>query len=67
VVKVNKITPGNAMMAAGLIGQVSGEIARSSQLDYAQQFVNDIKRTLKVKRNDGAIQAFRTRLLSSGN
>jgi peptidyl-prolyl cis-trans isomerase D len=67
VVKVNKITPGNAFMAASLIGQVSGDIGRSSQLDYAQQFVNDIKRTLKVKRNESAIQAFRTRLLSSGS
>ena len=67
VVKVNKITPGNAVMAAGLIGQVSGDIARSTQLDYAQEFINDIKKTLKVKRNESAIQAFRTRLLSNGS
>lgn len=67
VVKVNKITPGNAMMAPGLIGQVSRDIGRSTQMDYAQQFIADIKRTLKVKRNDSAIEAFRTRLLSSGN
>lgn len=67
VVKVNKITPGNAVMAAGLIGQVSGDIARSSQADYAQEFINDIKKTLKVKRNENAIQAFRTRLLSNGS
>lgn len=67
VIKVNKITPGNALMATSLIGQISGDIARSSQADYAQQFVNDIKRTLKVKRNESAIQAFRSRLLSSGS
>lgn len=66
VVKVNKITPGNAMLAPGLIGQVSGDLGRSSQLDYAQQFLADIKRTLKAKRNESAIQAFRARLLSSG-
>ena len=67
VVKVNKITQGNAMMAPGLIGQVSGGIGRSSQADYAQQFIADIKRTLKVKRNDSAIEAFRSRLLSNGS
>lgn len=66
VVKVNKITPGNAMIAPTLIGQVSGDLARSTQQDYAEQFVADMKRTLKVKRNDSAIQAFRTRLISNG-
>ena len=67
VVKVNKITPGNALLSPTLIGQVSSDLSRSSQADYAQQFVADVKRTLKVRRNESAIQAFRTRLLSSGS
>lgn len=67
VVKVNKITPGNAVMAPTMIGQVSRELSQSSQADYAQEFVADIKRTLKVKRNESAIEAFRTRLLTSGS
>lgn len=67
VIKVSKITPGNAMVAPGIIGQVTASLGRSVQQEYAQQFVDDIKRTLKVKRNDSAIQALRARLLSSGS
>jgi peptidyl-prolyl cis-trans isomerase D len=66
VVKVNKITPGNAMLQPGLIGQVQGELNQATAQDYAEQFVSDLKRTMKVKRNENAIQAFRTRLLTSG-
>ena len=67
IVKTNKITPGNALMSPGLITQVQGELNQASAQDYAAQFVADIKRTMKVKRNDAAIQAYRTRLLTSGN
>ena len=67
VIKVNKITPGNALGSPGLIGQVSGQFGRASQQDYAEQFVADMKSTLKVKRNESAIQAFRARLLSNGS
>lgn len=66
VVKVTKITPGNIAIAPNLIGQVEGELSQSTSQDYAQQFVADIKRELKAKRNDSAIQAFKQRLLSSG-
>jgi hypothetical protein len=55
------------MSSPGLIGQVSGQLGRATQQDYAEQFVADMKRTLKVKRNESAIQAFRSRLLSSGS
>jgi peptidyl-prolyl cis-trans isomerase D len=66
VVKTNKITPGNAMAAPGLIGQVQGELNRASAGDYAQEFLADLKRDMKVKRNESAIQAFKARLVSSG-
>lgn len=66
VVKVDKIIPGNAVLQPALIGQVRGELGQAAAQDYAQQFVADLKRDLKVKRNDSAIQAFRTRLLTSG-
>ena len=66
VIKVDKITPGNSMIATGLIGQMSGELSRSSTQDYAAEFVADMKRTMKVKRNESAIQAFRARLLTNG-
>ena len=67
VVKVNKIIPGNALGAPQLIGQVQGELNQAAAQDYAQQFVADMKRELKVKRNESAIQGFRARMLSSGN
>ena len=76
VVKVNKITPGNALLqpalisrlsSPGLIGQVQGELSQAAAQDYAQQFVADMKRELKIKRNESAIQGFRARMLSSGN
>ena len=67
VVKVNKITPGNALSSPGLITQMQGELSQAASQDYAQQFIADLKRELKVKRNQGAIESFRTRLLTSGN
>jgi peptidyl-prolyl cis-trans isomerase D len=66
VVKVNKITPGNALMAPGLIGQVEGELSQAMSQDYAEQFIADLKREMKARRNDSAIESFRTRLLTSG-
>jgi peptidyl-prolyl cis-trans isomerase D len=66
VVKIDKIIPGNAILQPALIGQVRGELGQAAAQDYAQEFVADLKRSLKVKRNDSAIQAFRTRLLTSG-
>lgn len=66
VVKVNKIIPGNALSAPQLIGQVRGELSQAAAQDYAQQFVADMKKQLKAKRNESAIQGFRARLLSSG-
>jgi peptidyl-prolyl cis-trans isomerase D len=67
VVKVDKITPGNALMSPGLIGQVQGELSQAAAQDYAQQFLADLKKELKAKRNESAVQGFRARLLSSGN
>ena len=66
IVKVNKITPGNAMLAPGLIGQVQRELNQSAGQDYADQFIADLKRQMKAKRNESAIQAFRSRLVNGG-
>lgn len=66
VVKVNKVTPGNPMLAPSLVGQITGQLGQAASQDYAAQFVADLKREMKVKRNESAIQAFRARLLSSG-
>jgi peptidyl-prolyl cis-trans isomerase D len=66
VVKVNKVTPGNALTAPQLITQVQGELGRAVSEDYAQEFLNAVKRQLKVKRNNSEIESFRTRLTTTG-
>ena len=66
VVKVNKISPGNALLSPGLISQVQTQLGQASSQDYAEQFISDLKREMKAKRNESAIEAFRARLLSSG-
>jgi peptidyl-prolyl cis-trans isomerase D len=66
VVKVDKITPGNAISQPGLIAQVTGQLGQAATEDYAQEFLADLKRDMKAKRNESAIQAFRSRLLSNG-
>jgi peptidyl-prolyl cis-trans isomerase D len=67
IVKVAKIIPGNAVLQPALIGQVRSELGQAAAQDYAQQFLADMKRDMKIKRNDSAIQAFRTRLLTGGS
>ena len=67
VVKVNKIVPGNALLAAGLIGQMQNELQQAASQDYAQQFVAAIRADMKVKRNDKAIQAEKRRIATSGS
>jgi peptidyl-prolyl cis-trans isomerase D len=66
VVKVTKVIPGNALLQPGLIGQVESELSQTTAQDYAQQFLADIRRTMKAKRKESAIEAFRSRLLTGG-
>ena len=66
VVKVDKIMPGNALLAPGLISQVQRDLGQATSEDYAEQFTSDLKRQMKAKRNDSAIESFRARLISSG-
>jgi len=67
IVKVDKITPGNAIVAPQLITQVQGQLGGVASQDYAEQFISAIKRQMKVKRNNSAIEAFRARLATSGS
>jgi peptidyl-prolyl cis-trans isomerase D len=66
VVKVGKITPGNALAQPNLITQIQNELGQAASQDYAEEFLAAIKRQLKVKRNNSAIEAFRARLATSG-
>jgi len=58
--------PGNAIIAPNLIAQVQSELGPAYSQDYAEQFLNAIKRQLKIKRNSSAIESYRTRLVTTG-
>ena len=66
VVKVNKITPGNALIQPGLISRMQNELADALSQDYAQQFVAAVRADMKVKRNEDAIKALKARIIGSG-
>jgi len=66
VIKVNTITPGNALLQAGLIAQMRNELQQAVADDYARQFVAAIREDVKVRRNEKAIQALKRRLTSGG-
>src|SRR3954454_14334973 len=53
-------------MAPALIGQMAIELGQASSQDYAAEFIAALRRELKLRRNDSAIQAFKTRIVSSG-
>ena len=66
IVRVNKITPGNALLQPALIGQMQTELQQGISEDYGQEFLAAMRKELGAKRNEGAIQAFKNRMLSSG-
>lgn len=67
VVKVTKIVPGNATLAPALISQMQTELQQGVSEDYARQMLAAIRAQTKSKRNESAIQAMKTRLVSSGS
>jgi peptidyl-prolyl cis-trans isomerase D len=66
IVKVNKITPGNPLIQPTLIGQMQNELQQAAADDYAQEFLAAMRKELGTKRNESAIQALKTRMLSGG-
>ena len=66
VVKVNKITPGNALLQPGLISKMQNELQDALSQDYAQEFVNAVRAEMKVKRNEDAIKSEKARITQSG-
>jgi peptidyl-prolyl cis-trans isomerase D len=67
VVKVTKLTPGNALTQPGLISQVQQEFRQPLAQEYAQQFVTAVRKQLKVQRNEEAIAATRKQLIEGGS
>ena len=66
IVKVKKITPGNALLQPTLIGQMQNELQQGMSGDYAEEFLAAMRQELKTKRNETAIQAMKSRMVSSG-
>jgi peptidyl-prolyl cis-trans isomerase D len=62
VVKVNKVVPGSALLQPALITRMQTELRQPMEQEYAQQFVAAMRAEVKVKRNEAAIAALRTRL-----
>lgn len=65
IVKVDKITPGNATLQPSLIGQMQGELQQGLSEDYGQEFLAAMRKELKAKRNEASIQGFKSRLINS--
>ena len=63
VVKVKRIVPGNALNQPQLIGRTQQEMQQSLSQEYGAQFLNAMRQTVGVKRNDKAIAAARARIL----
>ena len=62
VVKLNEITPGNALTQPTLITQTQQQLQEALSREYAQQFLQAIKQELGVSRNEEAIAAARQRI-----
>jgi peptidyl-prolyl cis-trans isomerase D len=67
VVKTTKITPGNALLAPGMIAQMSSELQQATGDDYARQFVAAARKDVNVRRNEDAIKALKQQIFVSGN
>ena len=65
VVKVNRIVPGNALNQPALIGRIQNEFREPLANEYAQQFVNALRKQVGVRRNEGAIAATKKRITGS--
>ena len=64
IVKVDKITPGNALSQPGLINEVQKEFEQPLAQEYAQEFMNAVKNRVGVRRNEPVIAETRKRLTS---
>jgi peptidyl-prolyl cis-trans isomerase D len=66
IVDVKKIVPGNAMLQPALIGQMQNELQQGVSDDYAREFLAATRNEVGTKRNESAIQALKSRMVSSG-
>jgi peptidyl-prolyl cis-trans isomerase D len=66
VVKAVKITPGNALNQPRLISEVQKEFEQPMTDELAEELQSALKKYVKVKRNEPAIQEAKTRMTSGG-
>lgn len=62
IVKLVKITPGEAMTQPALIARVQSQFQQAAAQEYAQQFLASVVAKVGVKRNASAIAAVKQRL-----
>ena len=67
VVKLNKITPGNAVTAPGLVTQTRTQMQETLAQEYGQQFMNAMRGVVGVSRNETGIAATKARIAGGGS
>ena len=67
VVKVTKITPGNATLQPGLITRTQSEFRQTAAAEYAEQFTKAVTTEMGVERNESAIAAAKRRITGGGS
>lgn len=66
VVKLNKITPGNAIGVPGLVAQTQKQMQESLGQEYGLQFMNAMREAVGVKRNEKGIAETKARIAGGG-
>ena len=67
VVKLNKIIPGNAIAAPGLVTQTRNQMQETLAQEYGQQFMSAMRGAVGVTRNETAIAATKARITGGGS
>jgi peptidyl-prolyl cis-trans isomerase D len=66
IVKVTKIVPGNASLQPGLISRTQSEFQEATSNEYAEEMARAIEADVKVKRDEAAIAAAKSRITGGG-
>lgn len=67
IVKVTRITPGNARLQPALISRTQSEFQDTAAQEYAEQMTKAIEADVGVERNEDAIAAAKRRITGSGD
>jgi len=67
VVKVDRITPGNALHQPALIGQTQSQMGQALSREYGLQFLAAARRAVGVERNEKAIADTKRRITGGGS